>query len=685
MMKKILYIVAFLFFGNLLMAQEFDYIKTNSARESLKIAQGFINKNNFKRAKKQLKYTIKIKEDFPVAYRELGRVHYELEEYAEATIAFEKSFDANTKISRAAYFECGEAYFKSNDIERAMYYYKVYEEMKDEKYINKKKESGLELDYDKIIAQRKKNLEYVLKLPKDSPYAFAKNLGKDINTEADEYLPTVISSGKRVVFTRKHKHADEDIFVSSIDEELGTWKKARKIGYDINTKKNEGMAKFATHGKTFFFAGCERADSEGGCDVYEAELEDGEVSQINRIEGLNSHYWDSQPSISCDGNTMFFSSSRPGGLGGADIWMSKRLANGDWGNAVNMGKSINTPYDEEAPYIATDGKTLYFTSDGHEGQGDGDIFISRYDDKFEMWSKAQNMGLPFNSPSKELGIYIKGDGEMGYFASARYGGEGGLDLYYTKLPPQYRPIPMIHVEGKIVDKQTSEPIATKFQIYRTGKKWLLESDEEGWFFACLEGNKGYSFQVEVPGYDYFLSAVFLPPSDNEEPTPVLISLKPEGYQDAVVHKTAPIEPKPKPKPVPEMNIQRGAPTLANSKTTLDTGPKRTRVRSVLVYFDFNSFDLNTLAIKELKKVSMTLAKDPAWKVEVIGFADNVGDADYNKKLSEKRAQEVVNYLKKLGVTIENVVRQEGKGSLEGQTEEEKKMSRRVEVVMTKQE
>lgn len=654
----VLFIFIFLTGNSQLFAQEFDYVKTNSARESLKIAQTFINQKEYVKAKKQLKHTLKIKKNFAVAYRELGKVQMELDEYADAAMTYEESFDLNSKISRAAFFECAEAFFKSNDIQKALYYYKKYKDLKGTKYTNKKKESGLETTYDKLLAVRESNCYYMLNMDAEStPYAYAESLGENINTPKDEYLPTVVNAGQRLVYTQRAKGKDEDIMVSTMNNNA-EWKKGRKIGYKINTDKNEGMAKFATHGKTFYYAGCERTDTEGGCDIYEAELVDGEVSQTNRMEGLNSTWWDSQPSISCDGQWMYFSSNRPGGKGGADIWLSELQSDGEWGEASNLGEGVNTEFDEESPFIATDGQTLYFSSDGHEGMGDGDLFISRKNEE-EIWSKAQNMGIPFNSQCKELGIFIQADGKTAHFASSRFGGKGGLDLYKTVLPPGYRPLEMMSVEGMIIDAETQEPISTEITISRKGSKQVLKSDEKGWFFTCLVGNKGYSFQVKERGYEQFSSAVFLPMNNSQQSTPVLVKLE---------------KPKPKARPVIR-KIQAKKP---------ETNPSEKRTIRVLVYFDFDSDELKKLDQKRLNNIIKMLQKENDWNVIVVGYTDNIGNAQYNKELSERRANSVVDYLNGGGVTIDNIIKKEGKGAIGIEKEEaRKRLNRRVEVILTK--
>ena len=459
-----------------------NFLETKNARESLRRAQQFINEGKFKNAERQLKHTIKIKDNFAIAHREMGRVSLELGNYEQAIEAFQTSFHLDKKLSRAALFECAEAYFKTNQIDSAFHFYVAYEEMKESAYANKAKESGLELTYDGLLAERRMNCDYLKNLDSTAVSVQPVNLGSRINTEDDEYLPTITADGLQIVFTRQKNEQDEDLMYSKLDGE--GWSKSRNFGKVINTEKNEGMAKFETHGRTFYFAGCLRADTEGGCDIYKADIADGEITQVIRAPGdLNSDKWDSQPSITCDGTTMYFSSTRIEGHGGADIWVSRLQKNGEWSIPQNLGVEINTPGDEEAPFISSDGNTLYFTSTGHPGQGDGDLFICRKVNG--NWSAPKNMGYPINSPAKEIGIYVQGNGKTAYFSSARSGGNGGLDIYKLDLPDNLKPEEMVHVEGFVHDNESEIGIPAKVKIGREDQFWNIQADENGWFFLML--------------------------------------------------------------------------------------------------------------------------------------------------------------------------------------------------------
>ncbi len=623
-----------------------EFVATTNAKKSLMYAQKFINESNYPKALKQLQHTVKIKDDFAIAYREMGKIYMELEKFQEAKDAYETSFDLDPRLSRASYFECGECAFQLGDLSLANFYYDKYIEMKGSSYANADKESGMEITYDFRLNERKINMEYLAKLDVTT-YANLniENLGIKINTPTDEYLPTITSDGLQLVFTRTNEAEDQNLMI--VEKLREEWQDARPFSDKINTKNNEGMARFAPHGKSFYFAGCMREDTEGGCDLYEAKLNKGYIGAINRIDGqLNSRAWDSQPSITCDGNVLFFSSTRPGGQGGADIWKSTLMKNGEWSAAESLGNAINTPGDEEAPFISSDGKTLYFTSNGHQGQGEGDLFISRQ--VGGKWSAPINMGFPINSTAKELGIYVQGDGITAYFSSARAGGSGGMDIYKIELPQEFRPDPIVHLEGMVVDKASGEPIATAVKIGRGPNKFMVKSDETGWFFLCVPGNQAYSFTVREPGYEEYISAVYLEAQDNAVPIKVEVTLLPK--------------------------------TIAPKPELVSRGPQLKEKR-VQFFFGFDSYQLNNDSRTDLDQLATFLKTDKNWEVEVVGYADAVGNEDYNKQLSEKRAKTIVNYLNSSGLELNQVVRKEGLGSIKMINDSQGDQSRRVDVVL----
>lgn len=619
-----------------------DFVETGNAKKSLQLAQRFVSLGQFDLAKKQLQYTIKIKDDFAVAYRELGIVLLELKDYKNAIISYEKSFELDSKLSRAAFYECGEAYFKSGQADKALEYFEKFKNYSVKNYANKDKESGLELTYESFLKERIENCAFIANIDSSQLLPAPVNLGPQINSEMDEYLPTVTSDGLQLVYTRQIEVRNEDVMISRLKD--NNWQKSKPFGKAINTKSSEGMAKFETHGKAFYFAGCMRSDTEGGCDIYKAILNEGDVTEVKRVEGfLNSEFWDSQPSITCDGKFMFFSSVRKDGFGGADLYVSELNPKGFWEKPKNLGAEINTPGDEEAPFISTDGSTLYFSSNGHKGQGEGDLFISRK--TISGWSKPENLGYPINTSAKELGFYVQGDGKTAFLSSARPGGEGGLDIYVFELPEQLRPHPTVHLEGFVKNAVTGEPIATDIVIGNNEEKVIMRSDQYGWFFLCLPGNSAYYFKIEEKDFEYYYALEQYSPQDNVSALRKEILLVPITKKEVTKEKVV------------------------------------VRQKQIQFFFDFDSYQLNDNVIVELNNLIAFLKNENTWQVEVVGYADSMGNAEYNKRLSEKRAGAIVDYLKREGINI-NVIRNEGKGSVSDDQAKDMQF-RRVDVVLTR--
>lgn len=235
------------------------------------------------------------------------------------------------------------------------------------------------------------------------------NLGDNINSDDDEYWPSLTVDGKTIIFTRlvgsnaakgkNHTMAQEDFYTSKLVNNV--WQPSVPLT-ELNTAYNEGAQSISTDGKLIFFTACTRSDGCGSCDIYFSRNKDGLWSTPkNAGYPVNTSAWESQPSISANGETLYFVSNRPGGKGGMDIWKCdlkgfSKLGNPMWATPVNLGDSINTPGNEISPFIHSDGKTLYFASDYWPGMGGYDIFYSRQKGDNE-WSKPKNLGYPINT------------------------------------------------------------------------------------------------------------------------------------------------------------------------------------------------------------------------------------------------------------------------------------------------
>lgn len=302
-----------------------------------------------------------------------------------------------------------------------------------------------------------------------------KNMGDNVNSSDDEYLPTLTADGQTLIFTRYNRATMEEDFYSS---RLvgGQWSRAVRMGEPLNSEMNEGAGCISQDGRILYFTACGRSDGEGRCDLYISYRKDGQWSRPQNLgPAVNTSGWESQPCLSIDGQTLYFVSDRPGGMGGMDIWKST-LTDGSWSKPTNMGPGINTPGDEKSPFISFDNQTIYFSSNGHVGMGGMDLFLCRRTND-TAWGEPQNLGYPINTRGDESSLIVSPDGSTAIFSSDKYGGNGGLDLYCFALPEQVRATPIEYKEEiteVAPELEVGESITLKNVFFQTGKYTLLD-------------------------------------------------------------------------------------------------------------------------------------------------------------------------------------------------------------------
>lgn len=484
------------------------------------------------------------------------------------------------------------------------------------------------------------------------------NLGDNINSEDDEYWPTITVDGNTLIFTRLvgsksisslHRSvAQEDFYTSNLVDNV--WQLSTPLT-SINTIYNEGAQTISTDGKLLFFTACTRNDGFGSCDIYYSRNKAGNWSVAqNAGEPVNSPSWESQPSISANGESLYFVSNRKGGKGGMDIWKCNLKGfsisgNPIWGNPVNLGDSINTPGNEMSPFIHSDGKTLYFASDYWPGMGGYDIFYSRQKND-QSWTTPQNIGYPINSFKDEQGLVVDASGKNAYYSSDRPGSRG-MDIYSFELHKDARPTPVSYIKGKIVDEDSGAPVCAKVELTDLeNSKSVIRGEscwEKGEFLMCLPLGKEYAFNVSKEGY-LFYSDNFQLKEKKEIIDPYILEIKMKKIKVG------------------------GAVVLRN------------------VFFNTGSYELLPESKVELQKLIDFLNLNKTVSIEVEGHTDNVGSAEMNQTLSESRAKEVYKYL------IDNnidVVRMKYKGYglskpvSSNDTAEGRALNRRTEFVIIK--
>ena len=270
------------------------------------------------------------------------------------------------------------------------------------------------------------------------PVVFApESLGTMVNTKDDEYVNMLSFDGLQLLLTRKmplgEGYQKEFLFVSQWDGEQ--WSEPQLLTFaDFPEDVDPGAAFISADGKKLYLTGCGWS-RDSSCDIYVSELKDGQWGMPQRLKGsVNTNSWESQPCVSSDGRELYFVSRRSGN---ADIYCARRNADGSWGEPQNIGTPINTKGTEMAPFLHPDGRTLYFSSDKHIGMGGFDLFMSRRGEDGK-WQEPVNLGFPINTSGDEINFYVAADGKTAFISSQREGGNGGYDIYTFELPEEIR-------------------------------------------------------------------------------------------------------------------------------------------------------------------------------------------------------------------------------------------------------
>jgi outer membrane protein OmpA-like peptidoglycan-associated protein/Tol biopolymer transport system component len=452
------------------------------------------------------------------------------------------------------------------------------------------------------------------------------NLGDKINSPLPEYFPSISVDGTKLLYTRRlnskmtYTGFNEDFFVSKFDGK--NWQLSVNV-QAINSLTNEGAPSLSANGRFLIFTSCanpvegygQGRKGYGSCDLFYTYNVGGNWTKPKNLGAkINTRNWETQPSFSADGKTLYF--IRGIGRGNSrqqDIWTSALTKKGVWSDPIKLSRTINTPGIEESVFIHPDGKTLYFSSNGHPGMGGLDLFMSQKDEKGN-WSKPKNLGYPINTFSDENSLLVSSDGKLAYFASDRAGGFGELDLYKFEMPESARPNVVNYLKGKVYDAVTKKPVPARFQLVDlvTGEIVVESYADEatGEYLVSLPINKEYALSASSDGY-LFSSENFL-------------------LTEGTAHK-------PFRKDVPLQKIEVGKSVVLKN-----------------VFFDTDKFDLKQKSKIELDKLITFLAKNKTVIIELGGHTDNVGSAKSNQILSENRAKSVYSYLLENGVPEERL-------------------------------
>ncbi len=442
-------------------------------------------------------------------------------------------------------------------------------------------------------------------------------LSDSVNSSAPESLPSLTADAGMLVFTRIVDRQED--FYYSVRLPDGAWSNAQPMP-GINTPYNEGAQSISADGRTLVFNACNTPEGLGSCDLYISRWENARWSRPRNLgEPVNSKWMERQPTLSADGKLILFSSDRPGGYGGRDLWLTRLQPDGKWSAPANLGPVINTANNEDRPFFHPDGQTLYFMSDGHPGMGGFDLFLSRLSAEGKFGTPV-NLGYPINTQANEGALIVGIDGATAYFTSdagdprAKPGDNTAgvnTDIYTFVMPAPLRPAPVTYVKATVRDAQSRRPLSAQADLYLMPENRLLQSDlagSDGDFLYCLPAGSNYALHVTHEGY-LFHSERFQLDSAAKADRPFLldIALSPIPSTETVPAPSAPV-------------------VLHN------------------IFFDTGSAAVLPESRAELDRLLHFLKANPPVHIQINGHTDNTGSEQSNQALSEQRAKAVCDYL-----------------------------------------
>jgi len=583
---------------------------------------------------------------------------------------FEKAFELNPNIDPEIHYYLGRGYHLNMDWDKAIAEYQTFKAGLDPK---KKDQAVLIADANKKIAE----CNYGKELVKTPVRVFIDNIGNKVNSPYPDYVPIITADEDVMYFTSRRNTTTggnidenydeyfEDIFVTyKFNEEWGV---PTNIGPPINTPGHDATVNLSPDGQIMFTY----RDDKGYGNIYQSNLIGDKFSEPEKMaKSINSSEHESSASISYEGKTLFFVSDRKdGSYGGRDIYYVNKNENNKWEQAYNMGTTINTPYHEEGVFIVPDGKTLYFSSEGHSSMGGFDIFKCEL--KNGIWSAPVNLGYPINTPDDDVFFVISASGKHGYYASVKNDGFGEKDIYLISFLGPEKPVqlsnednllasieapvsevyiaPAVEInanavtllKGVITDAISTKPLEAEIVLIDNSLNAEIatfkSNSKSGKYLVTLPSGKNYGIAVKVEGYLFHSENFDIPLS--------------ASYQEVI-------------KDVQLKNVQVGQKIVLRN-----------------IFFDFDKATLRPESTNELERLTKLLNDVPTLKIEISGHTDNKGAATYNQTLSESRSKSVVEYLIGKGITKERL-EYKGYGLTQpiagNETDEGRQLNRRTE-------
>ena len=689
MQKYLIIIVISMLFSNAAISQQCD-VNNKKAQKQYDNAMFYYSSRlgeDKRKAIKQLHDIVKNHEEFyPAAYT-LGVIYKDKSIEAYKMISQTKSLNDMYKyenLSKSyfiksaklcdeyknydAVYQAGKIYYDQHDYEKALKWFDIFKQ---------KGQKHKDYALGKNMYERCDSYMSLITNPVDYDPAQVEG----VSTISDEFLPLISPDGEYIFYTRRVRKYDKNEATSTLVDEFTYSKRTNSMeelkpdfsqGYmmppPFNKGQDQGAISISIDNNHLYLTICKqvkrRNPQEGqtptfkNCDIYVSHNRGGDWSEpLNLGPNINGRYsWESQPSISADGKTLYFASMRPTNIGfeveepatyNIDIYCSHQDESGNWGPAQNIGETINTIGNDKSPFMHSDSQTLYFATDGRFGVGGYDIYYSKKEQDCS-WTQPKNIGYPINSESDEVGLIVSTNGEKAYFSSNKLDKGSSYNVYSFDLYEDARPKRVFFAKGTALDEENNVIEGAKIQIRSTLTDIVTE--------ALVDSTTG-NYAIAVALED-----------ENEE---LLMTVKKEDYAFASVYI--------KPKKEELLTV----PTRINFEMKkVEIG---TKVEIKNIYYATNSAIFDKASSFVLDNFVDYLQDNPKIKIEIDGHTDNIGDADANQVLSKKRAKAVRDYLLMMGISTERIVAYKGFGQTKpiapNNTEEGRAKNRRTEFVI----
>ena len=666
-MKYLLYLLGLFFTFNLhLQAQielgECDKLCSPKAEKFAQSALKAFKAKNVLEVKRYCEMALRDDPDCPHALYIYGEMNVRQGKVKQAEAAWVRLLSVCPDYKHDVYFFLGVVMVENDKLESGLEKLKKFLTLPD-------RDRAYDKEAKKIITE----FELINQL-KSNPIVFNPKPLLDICTSEDEYLPVISPDGSLCFFTRRKKEIDRKSGPSPVERMVekfsmasiqanGRFEPGKALSAPFNQKYNEGGPTITANNKELYFTVCEQLPSGyKNCDVYYTFKD--ELGYWVDLRSVGDHInredsWESQPSVTPNGDWLYFASNRTGGMGGIDIYRCARNLDGTWAAPENLGKTINTDKDEKAPYIHSDAQTLYFSSNGHPGLGGFDVHYAQWANG--DWQSPVNVGYPINSQEDELGLIVSLDGKTAFFSSNKLQGKGGWDIFYFNMPDEIRPEKVALINGtlntedgslegvqlriKNLDDNTIQQITVEKE---TGKYTAVVTLKPTQDLIITAEKEGAAFSSRYIDASEMLAELALAPEPEEG----------EAF------------PKPTPINTTDLEIKK---IKLNEEYRLND-----------IFFATNSYDLTKRSQRILEEFTLFLQSNPRVKIEIQGHTDNVGNKSDNQMLSQNRARVVYEYLIEKGIKSSRMTHRgfgPDKPLASNDTEEGKSQNRRTVFVI----